>query len=215
MSVGEGSLLLERDAELRALNGALDRAASGLGGVLVIEGDAGVGKTALLDNACAEAEARGMAILSARGGELEREFAWGVVRQLFEPRLEALSQTQRSDLLGGSAALAKPVFGRQVVSDGTPKESFAALHGLYWLTVNMAREVPVVVAVDDVHWADRPSLRFAVHLASRVEDLPIVLLTTTRPLHSKSASDPDLLARLAAAPGGFVLRPAPLSLEAS
>lgn len=215
MSVGEGSFLLERDAEVRALSRALDRAASGFGGVLLIEGEAGVGKTALLDNACTEAQACGMTVLSARGGELEREFAWGVVRQLFEPRLADLSPTQRSVLLGGSAALAGPVFGREVVARGTPEEAFAALHGLYWLTVNLAREVPVVVAVDDLHWADRPSLRFAVHLAPRVEDLPIALFATSRPLHSKSASDPDLLARFAAESAARVLRPAPLSLQAS
>ena len=127
-------------------------------------------------------------------------FAWGVVRQLFEPWLADLGRTERSDLLGGSAALARPVFGFQTVDVDTPEESFAALHGLYWLTLNIAREVPVVVALDDLHWADRPSLRFAAHLAARVEDLPIVLLATTRPLNSKSASDPDLLARLAGEP---------------
>ncbi len=215
MPLDKGSRLLERDAELRALTGALDRATSGLGGMLLIEGEAGVGKTALLDNACAEAETRGMAIFSARGGELERGFAWGVVRQLFEPWLADLSQTQRSHLLGGSAALARPVFGLQMVDLETPEESFAALHGLYWLTLNIAREVPVLVALDDLHWADRPSLRFAAHLAARVEDLPIVLLATTRPIHSKSASDPDLLARLAGEPAAHVLRPAPLSLPAS
>ena len=215
MSGRAGRRLLERDAELRALARLLDQAAAGSGGVALIEGEAGVGKTALLEHACDEAEGRGMTVLTARGGELEREFAWGVVRQLYEPWLARVSATRRAEVLTGSAALAEPVLGRDAEAQGTPQESFAALHGLYWMTVNITGDAPAVLAVDDLHWADRPSLRFAAHITPRLEGLPIVLLATVRPLGSEPTSDADLLARVCADPAASQLRPAPLSQEAS
>lgn len=208
------SELLEREAELHALSVLLDGAKAGSGRALVIEGEAGVGKTALLERACDGAATRGMTVLRARGGELEREFQWGVVRQLFESWLAGLSEARRSVQLSGSAALAEPVFSRDSAALETADESFSTLHGLYWMTVNMACEAPVLLAIDDLHWADRPSLRYAVHLAPRLEGLPITLLATIRPIGSEPASDADLLGRLIADPAGDQLRPARLSHDA-
>src|ERR1700727_3756043 len=106
MSSGDRSELLERDAELRELAALLDRAEAGFGGAVLIEGEAGVGKTALLERSCRDAERRGMIVLAARGGELESEFAWGVARQLFESWLAGLDVPRRSEIMNGSAALA-------------------------------------------------------------------------------------------------------------
>jgi hypothetical protein len=58
--------------------------------------------------------------------------------------------------------------------------AFATLHGLYWLVVNMAERGPLILAVDDTHWADEPSLRFLLHLAHRLDGLPVVLVLTVR-----------------------------------
>jgi DNA-binding CsgD family transcriptional regulator len=207
--------LLERTAELSALATLLDNAVAGSGGAVLIEGEAGVGKTALLERACEQAVERGVTVLAGRGGELEREFAWGVVRQLFEPWLPVHDQMQPSTLLTGSASLAGPVFGGDAAPHSRPEEWFATLHGLYWLMVNMTSEAPLLVAVDDLHWADRPSLRFAVYLASRLEGLPVLLLATMRPVGSEAAADTDLLARLIGDRGVEHLRPAPLSQGAS
>ena len=55
------------------------------------------------------------------------------------------------------------------------------MHGLYWLTANLAERGPLLLAVDDAQWADEPSLRFAVYLARRVRELPVALLLATRP----------------------------------
>ena len=90
------------------------------------------------------------------------------MRQLFEPWLSVHEQTQPSPLFTGSASLAGPVFGADAAPQSRPEESFSTLHGLYWLIVNMTSDVPLLVAVDDLHWADRPSLRFVVYLASRL-----------------------------------------------
>ncbi len=206
--------LLERDAELAELALLLDRAEAGSGGAVLIEGEAGVGKTALLEQICDEADSRGMTVLTARGGELEREFAWGVARQLFEPWLTGQDEPRRSEAMIDSAALAQPVFGDQPTAQA-PEESFSALHGLYWLTVNISRDKAVLIAVDDLHWADLPSLRFVVHLTPRLDGVPVVLLATVRPPGSESAVDAGLLARLTTDPGAAQLRPAPLTQTAS
>src|SRR6202012_3046277 len=79
-----GEALLERDAELDRLRGAILAARDGTGGLALIEGPAGIGKTSLLLAARAMAQDVGMLTLLARGRELEREFAFGVGRQLFE-----------------------------------------------------------------------------------------------------------------------------------
>ncbi len=81
--------LLEREAELAALEAMLAAARLGDGRLVVVEGSVGIGKTRLLAEARALAEAAEFEVLSARGGELEGEFAFGIVRQLFEAPLAA------------------------------------------------------------------------------------------------------------------------------
>jgi AAA ATPase domain len=75
--------LRERERERAAIEALLLRG----GGVLLVEGRAGIGKTSLVEAACSRADALGQVVLRARGSELEAGFAFGVVRQLFERRL--------------------------------------------------------------------------------------------------------------------------------
>src|SRR6266508_117634 len=98
--------LLERSGELARIESALTEARSGTGALVVVEGPAGIGKTAVLEATRAAASASGLRALRARGSELEREFAFGVVRQLFEPVLADSSESRRADLLQGAAGLA-------------------------------------------------------------------------------------------------------------
>src|SRR5205807_2367922 len=79
---------------------------------------------------------------------------------------------------------------------------FPALHGLYWLLVNLAEHSPLLVIVDDVHWADPPSLGFLLYLCGRLDGLPVLLAVAVRPAESES----DLLARLVSWPRPDVLR---------
>src|SRR5262245_36284351 len=126
--------LHERERELRCLAEALDEAAGGRGRAVVIEGPAGIGKTSLLGAARDAALERGFAVASARATDLERAYAWGVVRQLFEPRLRARSPAARDHALAGAAALAAPVVLPDAAApDADPDPSFGVLHGLYWL----------------------------------------------------------------------------------
>jgi class 3 adenylate cyclase len=102
--------LLERGDELTLLADAVEAAAAGSGRFSAIVGDAGIGKTTLAREVRGAAELRGLEVLHARGGELEHEFSYGIVRQLFEPRLAAASPAERRELVTGPAALAERLF---------------------------------------------------------------------------------------------------------
>lgn len=87
--------LLEREHERDRLDGAILGAREGMGCVILLEGAAGIGKTALLAHAQQVGREAGMTVLHARGGELEREFAYGVVRQLFEQLVTVAEPSDR------------------------------------------------------------------------------------------------------------------------
>jgi class 3 adenylate cyclase/DNA-binding CsgD family transcriptional regulator len=180
----QGPRLLEREAEVAALRAYVEAAGAGAGRLIAIEGRAGIGKSRLLAEARAIASEAGFAILTARGGELEADFAYGVVRQLFEPVLAAAGHDERSELLGGPAAQAAALF-EQVESPGVDEDeadiSFAVLHGLYWLAANHSIRKPTLLLIDDLHWADGPSLRWLAHVQRRLEGLPLLVAVGTRP----------------------------------
>ena len=201
--------LLDRAAELAAITGAVDSAVSGAGSVLLVEGAAGIGKTSLLTQACAQAVAAGLAVRVAHAAEFEGGYAWGVVRELFQPEVRAGGHGSTGD----AAALAAPALGR--AGSAGEEDSFSVVHGLYWLTAGIAEQAPLLLAVDDLHWADQPSLRFIAHLARRLDGLPVLLMATVREPRSATAQDGTLTAGLAADPAVIVLRPAALSPAAS
>src|SRR5262245_56447606 len=103
--------LLKRDGELARVETAIASARWGVGAAVVVEGAAGIGKSAVLAAARAAAEHESVRVLRARGAELERDFAFGVVRQLFEPALRDAPESRRADLLQGPARLAARVLG--------------------------------------------------------------------------------------------------------
>ena len=201
--------LLDRAAELAVITGAVASAVSGAGSALLVEGVAGIGKTSLLAQACAQAAAGGMTVRVAHAAEFEGGYAWGVVRELFQPEVRAGGH----GLTGDAAALAAPALGHAGAAG--EEDSFSVVHGLYWLTAGIAQRAPLLLAVDDLHWADQPSLRFIAHLARRLDGLPVLLVTTVREPRSATAQDRALTAGLAAEPATTVLRPAALSTAAS
>jgi DNA-binding NarL/FixJ family response regulator len=207
-SAAGGEALLERGRELATLQRLVHSASEGAGAAVLITGEAGIGKTALVAAGSAAAAAAGVSVLSARAGELESEFAWGVVRQLFAG---AVSDTPEdpSGLFAGAAAMARPALG--IKSAASPVDaSYGTLHGLSWLTVNLAQRGPLLLAVDDLHWADPPSLRFLAHLVPRIAELPILLLVASRPVSSNTAPGAGLVTRIAVDPALTVLAPAAL-----
>jgi DNA-binding CsgD family transcriptional regulator len=213
MSARADAALLERAAELTALTAALDESRRGVGRLVVIEASAGIGKTRLLQQACDSADRAGMRVLMARGGELEREFPFALVRQLFESELVGTPPAEREQLLAGSAGPAGPVVGVA----GPPADNgsladptFATLNALYWLTSNLAEARPTLLAVDDAHWSDAPSLRFFRFLVPRLADLRAALVIAARPAEGEA----DLLPGLISDSAASVLRPRELSRTA-
>src|SRR3954465_3799316 len=146
-------LMLERETELATLEALLAAARDGEGRLVVVEGSAGIGKTRLLAETRKLAELAELEVLTARGGELEGEFAFGIVRQLFEAPVAALSADERSELFSGAAGLSSSLFASAPArSSGNSGDSpFAMLHGLYWLTANFAGRRPTLLVVDDLH----------------------------------------------------------------
>ncbi|MDQ4048247.1 MAG: AAA family ATPase, partial [Actinomycetota bacterium] len=207
--------LLERDSELGELELALERAASGEGRCVVLEGAAGIGKTSLLRALRDHAAGAGLTVLSARGTELEQTLPYGVVRQLFERALVRSSAAERQEALAGAAARAAPLLEGAQDGDGAASSedsAFAVLHGLYWLAANLAERRPLVLAIDDLHWADTASLRWLAYLGHRVDGLPLLAVTTVRPLQGEA---PPALADLLADPATLTIRPSPLTREAA
>jgi DNA-binding CsgD family transcriptional regulator len=156
-----------------------------------------------------------MDLLAARAGELETGYPFEVALRLLEPRLEK----DADDLLQGRAALARPLLAPWTVGAGTIGSAASVtnetelIRGLYWCVVNICRRRPAVLAVDDCHWADEPSLRFLNYLVRRLDDLPVTVVLAVR------TGDPtargDLIDRLVHAGGSVRLRPRELSLDAT
>ncbi len=224
------SRLLERERELAELDAALAEAAAGSGCLLVVEAAAGLGKTRLLQVARERGGEAGLRVLAARGTELERDFGFALARQLFEPVLAALDGPAREDLLAGAAGAARGALGiapaatagagvpaggsatdgSDLPEGGSSDDSFAVLHGLYWLTAALAERRPLLLAVDDAHWADAASLDFLRFLMPRIEELPVLLAVACRPDEPGAAR---ALARIATDPLARRLSPRALSRE--
>src|SRR5690242_20730740 len=138
MSNAPGALL-ERQGETDALARAFEDAARGSGRALSIEGSAGIGKTALLDRALHDAAGAGFTVFRAVASELERTYPFGVVQQLFA----GLSDDERAAVMEGTSDAAAAV-----MRTGAPRSAPgvdqlpAAVHGLFWMTANLARRGP-------------------------------------------------------------------------
>ncbi|HEX6356654.1 helix-turn-helix transcriptional regulator [Actinophytocola sp.] len=169
--------LVERDCDLAEIHGVLDAVAGGRGATALVEGPPGIGKTAVLAAAGEHARGFGIEVLGSVGGELEQDLPFAIVRQLFEPPLRAASAARSAELLAGAAGLAAPVFGHH----DDQRAQGDVVYGLYWLCANLAESRPLLLVVDDVHWADGASLRFLSHLSRRIADLPVLLLLAGRP----------------------------------
>src|SRR6266498_1328279 len=168
---------------------------------------------ARIESALAAAAEGGMRVLRSRGTELERDFAFGVVRQLFEPPLVEASELERADLLLAAAGVAGGLLGLPGAppADGQPPSgvdpSFAILHGLYWLCANLAGAGPLCLLVDDAHWADTASLRYLAFLLTRLEELDAALVVATRA--REPGTDAELLTTVTTDPSAEVIRVAP------
>ena len=209
---GTKSALLERQAEQIALDDTLAMALAGTGAGVVLEGEAGIGKTSLLETAMSGAGDAGLRTLRARGGELERGLTFGVARQLVEALVARADDLERERLLAGAAGPAAGLLGAARPPDPLPDEP-SLVHALYWLIANLADDGPLCLVVDDAQWSDTASLRWLVYLARRLDELPIALLIAVRV--GEPDAPVDLLEALATQAGVRRLRPRALSSDAT
>ncbi len=157
--------LVERDAELAAVVDVVTAAVRGDGGVALVNGPVGVGKTELLRAARAAAAQAGCAVLHAAGSAAERAVPFGVVAQLF--RHNGLPPRLAEEVAG--------IIGRARTS-GTPAADSEAVHELCATVLDRADEGPVLVVVDDVQHADQFSLRFLLSLVHQLHSARILVL---------------------------------------
>ncbi len=182
-------LLLEREEVLDAGTRALATAARGEPGILAIRGEAGTGKTSVLDAMTAAAE--GFTIVRARGEEMETGLSFALLERL----LSALEQ---------DATSVAPADGEPVLEPSVPH--LRALERL-----RAVATTPLLLALDDLQWADADSLTTIAFLARRLDDLPVVLAVGVRGWPSAAS---DVVDDLAVSTGAHVHELEPLSAEA-
>ena len=203
--------LLDRDVEMRELSRRIAAVRSGAGCVIVVEGPAGIGKSTLLEATSAVARGDGSEVLRARCSPLEQHAPWGTAQQLLEPLRR---RADWDELLVGAAALAERALAPGPVEPAPPGEAmYAAVRGLVWLASNLSERAPALLVIDDIHWADAPTLRWLAVLSRSLEELPLGVLCAVRA--GEPAGAPELLAELLAAAPDPSVRPRALGPAAS
>ncbi|MFD9329497.1 ATP-binding protein [Streptomyces sp. NPDC060065] len=176
--------LWERDEEVATLEeaiGALCADSASSGSLLVFSGDAGLGKTSLLAEARRIAESNGCAVWSARGGETVTSVPFNVVRQLLQPALVSLLSEEAREYLGDWYDIAGPALGIAEPGDRQPDPQ-GVCDGLVAAVRRLAkREWPLVLLIDDAHWADQETLRWLAAFAERLDDLSVLVVVARRP----------------------------------
>ncbi|MFD8735257.1 ATP-binding protein [Streptomyces sp. NPDC059618] len=185
--------LFERESELSAADEALSdlvglRREPGeppgrpRGALLAFAGRAGIGKTTLLGEVRRRSAAKGCTVLSARGGEQEQRVAFHVARQLLQPQLAGYSEAELRSSLGSWYAIVGPALGLCAPSEGAPPDQQGLRAGLDWVLTHLAvQRAPMVLLLDDAHWADAESLSWLAAFAPRAEQLPLLLVVAYRP----------------------------------
>jgi len=202
-------VLLERETELAVLEEAVAGVDAGTGALLLIDGAAGAGGTALLRHLAMVGSRHGARVLRAGGAQLERGFPLGVVRQLTLPLLAppeddavpGVVRTMLGTLLGGSAQDPPPAWPAIAT----------VLHGLHTLLVSLGEDRTVVVLVDDLHWADELSLRALAFLAARLRGMRVLIGVVLQ----DGAGTRDPLVQEIVRAAGYRVRAEPLSVTAA
>ena len=167
-----GTGLLDRRGERAAVDRLFDRARAGTSAVLVVRGEAGIGKTVLLDYAASRASASGFRVVRGWGVESEMELAFAGLHQLCVPLLGRLDQlpTPQRDALAVA-------FGMR---EGQAADRFLVGLAVLSLLAATAEDQPLACVVDDAQWLDRASVQCLAFAARRLLAEPIALIFAVR-----------------------------------
>jgi DNA-binding CsgD family transcriptional regulator len=193
--------IIGREAALARLRGLVDQAPLA-SQVLLVTGEAGMGKTALLADAAGRARSAGMRVLSVTSRESESRLAFAGLHQLLRPVLSGaagLPDRQTQALMGALGLAEDPV---------APDPLLTGVAVLTLLS-DLSEQSPVLVVADDAHWLDRSSLEALAFVGSRLDAEQVVMLVGARGQAPPPGFDrgfPELvLGPLSAADGGHLL----------
>jgi DNA-binding CsgD family transcriptional regulator len=177
-----GGSLLGRGREILALEELLERVREGDGGVLVVHGEGGVGKTALFERAVAGAG--GFQTVRTAGVEAEMELPFAAVQQLCSPFLDRMARLPRpqDEALGIALGL----------RSGSPPDPFLIGLASLGLFAEVAAEQPLICVVDDAQWLDSASARTLAFVARRLLAEKIAMIFATREPGGPLAGLPEL-----------------------
>jgi DNA-binding CsgD family transcriptional regulator len=181
--VDAGPELIEREQESAVLDALVDRLRDG-GGAVVVRGEAGIGKSALLQRVRRQAEAQGARPLATVGVESEAELPFAGLHQLLRPVIGALAQQPESQRQALEAALGLGV-------DDKP-DPYRVAVAAFQLICEVADSAPLVLIVDDAHWLDRSTLGVIAFIGRRLEAEHVALVAAIRSGHSTPLDDARL-----------------------
>lgn len=163
---------LGRSEQLAVLQRLLRNTSQGAGEAAVVQGEAGIGKTRLLAEITAQAAAEGFQVLLGSSDELSQDRPLAALIEAFGLRADSADPDR--------AAIAQLVLADEVPY-GAADHSFRIADAAVSLLERLATESPVVVAFEDLHWADPATLRAVRAISAALPALSVVLLVTVRP----------------------------------
>jgi len=173
-SVGPAAkpVFVGRSAELREVASLIDQARAPRGAVLLVDGEAGIGKTALIHQAAALAGAGGMRVLLGAGTELEQRLPFALIGSCLALTRTAVGTTDRE--------LETMLWGGGPVDRRLPYAELAMVSAVVELLLRWCADGPVALLIDDVQWADAASLSVLRRLAAEAAGRPIFVMVTMR-----------------------------------
>jgi predicted ATPase/class 3 adenylate cyclase len=183
------SRFVGRAVELRDLKRAVEGALAGRGGLIMVSGEPGIGKTRLAEEACVYARLGGAQVLTGHSYEAESAVPYTPFTEAIRAYVAGRPpDAVRAELGEAASEVAKLVSDIRDVVPGLPEtsrpaddeERYRLFESVCSFLVNASRSVPIVLLLDNLHWADVPSLRLLEHLSRRLADSRLLVIGTYR-----------------------------------